>query len=73
MKLVDVSGNLTFGDIEMNVWPRAKLLDYVQERYHILYGVCHEFDVVSVTFTSQFEATRGNFVALVRGRKPSDK
>ena len=38
-EFVGVSSDLIFGDIEANAWTRAKLLDYVQERDHVLIKV----------------------------------
>ena len=67
LECVNVSDNLTFGDIEVNAGPIAKLMDYVHEVYHILYGACDECAVVIVPFIGQLEATRDNFVALVHG------
>jgi hypothetical protein len=67
---VDISYNLTFGDIEVNTGLRAKLFDYVQEGYYILRGVYDECAAVCLPFTGQFEATRGLFVALVRVIEP---
>jgi hypothetical protein len=37
LERVGLSGHLTFGDIEVNARPKAKLLDYVEERYRILH------------------------------------
>ena len=73
LERVDVSGNLTFGDIEVNVGPRAKMLGYAHEGYHILYGVCDECVIITVPFTDQLKATRGNIVALVCGHEPADE
>ena len=66
---MNVSGDLTFGDIEMYARPRAKLSDYVRKGWHILYGVCDKCAIVGILFTGQYEATRGDVVAFLRGRE----
>ncbi len=73
MECVDVSDDLTFGDIEANAGPRAKLLDYVQKGYHVLYGVCGECAIVSVPFASKFEPTKRNFKSLIYGSELAEK
>ena len=54
LEFVNVSGDLTFGDIEVNAGPRTKLWDYVQERDYVLNGVGDECAVVTVPLASQF-------------------
>jgi hypothetical protein len=73
LECVDVSDNFTFGDFEVNARPGAKLLDYIQEGYHIFYGVCGECIVINVPFVGQFEATRGNGIAIICGHEPTDQ
>jgi len=49
---VDVSSDLTFGNIEINACPRIKLLDDVQERDHILNRVNEVGAVTGVPLAS---------------------
>ena len=70
LKCVDVHGNLTFGDIEMSAEPRTELLDYVLKEYRIRRLLRDECVVVNVPFTGQFEATRGDILARIRGPEP---
>jgi len=72
LECVDVRRDLTFGDIQVYVRPRAELLDYVQKGYHILYGVCDECALFCLQFAGHFETTRGDGVTLVHSRKPLD-
>ena len=39
---VDIRRDLTFGDMQVDATHRAKLLDYFQKRYHVLYIACDE-------------------------------
>ncbi len=70
---MDVSSDLTFGDIEMNACPRTKLLDYAQEGDHILDIIGDEGAVIRIPPACQYETTRGNVVSLARGGEPSNE
>ena len=72
MKCLNISGNLIYCDIELNLGPRAKLMDYVQKGHIIRHVVRDECAVMSVPLTGKFEATRGDVVGLVHGREPAD-
>ena len=68
-----VSRDLTFGNVEANSRSLTELLDYVQQRDHILHGVGDECTVISVPFAGKLEAARGDVIAFVCGIKPANQ
>ena len=68
-----VSRDLTFGYGEANSRPLTELLDYVQQRDHILHGVGDECTVIDVPFAGKLEAVGDDVIAFVRGIKTANQ
>ena len=49
------------------------MLDYIKERDHILNLVGNESAVIDIPLAGQFEAARGDIIALDRGNEPSNE